>query len=184
MKHFTYPLPDLAYREFSHPDNPCFGMKGEDGSDYFGNDFFSLRTETYHNHHSKPATIPAAHLAAHNRARALADDQFTPLDDLRGFICKFPVQIWERTHTAHHLMDWPIMRVHCSYALRGILQLACKLPRAEIYKHGTSTDPILIRFNGGTMVQLHLPWAERAVIERRCKTFAILTPKPHNPLTR
>ena len=184
MKNYTFPLPDIAYCEFSHPDKPTHGIKGEDGSDYFGNEFFSIRTETYHTHHSKPNIIPAAHLAAHNRARALADDQFHPLDDLRAQICKFPVTIWERTHTGHHLMDWPLMRVGCSYALRGILQLACKLPRASIYKNGTATDPILIRYNNGTMVQLHLPWAERAVIDRKSKTFSILTPKPHNPLTR
>ena len=183
MKNYTFPLPDIAYSEFSHPDKPTLGIKGKDGSDYFGNDFFSIRTETYHTHHAKPAPVPAAHLAAHNRARALADDQFHPLDDLRAQICKFPVTIWERTHTGHHLMDWPLMRVGCSYALRGILQLACKLPRASIYKNGTATDPIMIRYNNGTMIQIHLPWAERAVIEREYKTFSILTPKPHNPLT-
>lgn len=179
MKSFGYPITSESLAHFLDPDGGR-PLLWEDHT-YFTTEHWTLRTTQATAAFPSPSHPITAELERiFEKFPTIPDKDWKPLDDLRSLLCKFPARIWERTQFRHHLQSYPLVKINATLAQRGILQLATRLPRAEVCTGHQFSDHLAIRFRSGELLLHPLPydWRNHKISLHLCQ------PKDRHPLDR
>lgn len=181
-----YPVPLEGLAAFAHPDpRHLFHHPRLLPSDAVGvsNGWLKLKADKFRFGPIEPAG--PEFLARWDRRGWGAGDlwqkgTWRPLDDVLGTLFRFgPRPVWEKTRTAWHPRTEPCLRIGAAgIAPLAMLQLAARLPRAEILTDTRFREPVRVRFNGGRLM-LHNWNPSHAGKE----AFSIFQ-KPADPLPR
>jgi hypothetical protein len=160
-KPFGYPVTCEHLAHFLDPDGGR-PLLWEDHT-YFQSAHWTLRTTQATAAVNAPShPLTPAQEAIFARFPQPTEKDWVPIDTIAPILNKFPARIWERTQFRHHLQTYPLVSIGAAVAQRGILQLASRLPRAEICTSLHFHPFIAIRFRSGELLLHPLPFHYRA----------------------
>jgi len=91
-------------------------------------------------------------IAAENRAAEISPKHWRPMDYISQVLNKFPSRLWSERAGRYTLDAREKVRIGAASASKAILQLASRLPAADISINGYPGDPVFIRYRGGLLI--------------------------------
>lgn len=91
-------------------------------------------------------------ISGETRAAQIAPKHWRPMSFISQVLNKYPARLWNERAGRYTLATQERCRIGAASAPKAILQLASRLPAAEISINGYPGDPVFIRYRGGLVI--------------------------------